>query len=145
MLTSNWRKFRRGWSLNLSRWHHKLMKVSYFEDYIKSRPFLKILKEAPLGNMFIFMYNDFQQLFCKILWENWPVVKLVNANELFLFQSPYYMLDCIWYKNQIICKLFIIIKHSSLKKRFILQLDKVLFSCHTCDSIFTCICCKPDT
>ena len=70
-----------------------------FEDYMKSRPFLKKIKEAPLGNMLIFLYNDFQQLFCKILWENWPVVKLLNVNELFLSQNPYYMSDCIWHKN----------------------------------------------
>ena len=65
-------------------------RISYliFEDYIKYRSFLIKIKEAPLGNMVISMYNDFQQLFCKILSENQPVVKLVNANEQFLSQSP---------------------------------------------------------
>ena len=38
-------------------------------------------KKAPLGNMLIFMYNDFQQLFCKNLQEKLPVFKLVNADE----------------------------------------------------------------
>ena len=75
-----------------------------FQRLHKNRPCLKTLKWAPLGNMLIFMYNDFQQLFCKIVWENWPVVKLVNANELFFCQSPYYMSDCIWHKNEDFCE-----------------------------------------
>ena len=85
-----------GWSLNLSRWHHKLMNILFFEDYIKYRPFLNKIKEAPLGNMLIFMYNNFQKLFCKDLSENWPVCKLVNANEP--GQTTRYQI-IIWYKN----------------------------------------------
>ena len=30
----------------------------------------------------IFMYNDFQQQFCKNLFENWPEDKLVNEKRL---------------------------------------------------------------
>ena len=38
MLSSDWRNFRnfrRGWSLSLSRWHHKLMNIIFCEDYGK--------------------------------------------------------------------------------------------------------------
>ena len=91
ILASDWSKFERGRSLHLSRWHHKLLKILFFEDYIKYRPFWIKIEEAPLGNMLVFIYNNFQQLFCKILSKNQPVIKLVNANEHFLSQSPYYM------------------------------------------------------
>ena len=96
ILASDWSKFERGRSLHLSRWHHKLLKISFFEDYIKYRPFLIIIKEAPLRNMLIFMYINFHQLFLKNITENQHVAKLVNANEHFLSQSPYFMSDCIW-------------------------------------------------
>ena len=59
-----------------------------FEDYTNYRPFWIKIKEAPLGNMLIFMYNNFQQLCGKILSENQPVNELVNANEHFLSKVP---------------------------------------------------------
>ena len=101
VVASDWRSFMRGRSLNLSRWDYKIMDlhfrtfVGHFTQFKKKQQ-----KKAPLENMLIFIYNNFQQMFYKILFENRLVVKLVDANEHLLSQSPYYMSGCIWYKNE---------------------------------------------
>ena len=41
LLTSDWWSFRRGWSLNLSRWNCKLVNISFSADYAKIHKCLK--------------------------------------------------------------------------------------------------------
>ena len=69
MHVSDWRKIKRAESTPV-KMTSQTLEYLIFSDYIGYRPFLKKkIKEVPLGNMLIFMYNDFQELCCKILSE----------------------------------------------------------------------------
>ena len=74
---SDWRNFRRGWSLNLSRWHHKLMTILFCEDYGKYTQHLeKNKRRHPWG-----IYLSSRMIFSNYLAEIFPKLTCIKIHQ----------------------------------------------------------------
>ena len=101
VLASDWRNLWEGGALTcqddiISSWISHFMPIEGHLEHFWKKIKEGDIREYAYLHVQWFSATIFQKLI--ILSENWPVVKLVNANEHFLSQSPYYTSDCIWLK-----------------------------------------------
>ena len=76
------------WSLHLTRQHHKLMNILFFEDYITYRPFFFFLIRGTSEEYAYLCVQRFSANMLQTPFRKSTCNELVNANEHFLSEVP---------------------------------------------------------